>query len=178
MSKARADLGGVIHSAALRMSLKRFLIPRFGRVIIALRPGDGAQTRITIRLLLIVSNILCDFYRLPIQLFSIFKIDGGTGDDQIFGGAGNDVIFGSDGNDKIDGGLGTDQLHGGAGNDTIYGDKNLYMGPHGNVNINYLPEHDVIFGDDGDDLIYGLVSDMVDGGAGNNGIYTVTPPRR
>lgn len=93
-------------------------------------------------------------------------IYGGAGDDTIFadsGGAGFDRVYGGDGNDVIDGGNGgTDTLFGGEGHDTISGGT----------------DRDVLYGDAGDDLIYGnragggaSTGDTLYGGDGNDTLY-------
>lgn len=96
-------------------------------------------------------------------------IDGAGGDDVLSGGVGNDTILGGTGNDQINGGAGADTIEGGAGNDTIiYGAGDAATGVG-----------DTVYGGDGDDYIddeYGVIydnyDDYVDGGAGNDTIYT------
>ena len=50
------------------------------------------------------------------------RIDGGTGNDNLFGGSGRDTIRGGPGNDTIVGNPGADRLLGGGGNDQIFAD--------------------------------------------------------
>lgn len=91
---------------------------------------------------------------------------GGNGNDYILGGAGNDTLYGEAGNDTIDGGVGADIVRGGAGNDTLYGQKGNFFGR--DAKSNYFGEGDMVYGDDGDDILYVGINDYADGGVGNN----------
>jgi len=97
----------------------------------------------------------------------------------IYGGVGNDVIWGSQGDDHLAGGSGDDEIHGQGGLDHIYGDSGFNLdyavvgesnGPHSvarllsvptaNVSAiytrdNLLSGSDTLFGDQGDDIIFG-----------------------
>ncbi len=107
-------------------------------------------------------------------------VEAGNGDDTVFGGDGDDELYGEDGDDVLKGEGGNDTLDGGDGNDTL-------LGGDGSTNAS---------GGDGDDLIDtrldtnfsgpdrgypGLFEgdpdpfdarDSVDGGAGNDTIFT------
>lgn len=92
------------------------------------------------------------------------NIRGGDGDDMLYGDAGNDRLDGETGNDLLDGGVGNDELsdslgtnilRGGEGNDQL---QSSYGG------ISQLE------GGDGDDKLWGDLSDSYAGGAGNDEI--------
>ena len=77
------------------------------------------------------------------------RADGGAGADTLLGGAANDVLLGGAGNDSLDGGAGADRVNGGAGADALRGG-------------------------DGDDILIavdGGTTDVIDGGAGLDGIW-------
>ncbi len=101
---------------------------------------------------------------------------GGNGDDFIFGNAGNDTLYGEAGNDTIDGGVGADIIRGGAGNDTLYGQKGNFWGR--SARDGYSGEGDMVYGDDGDDILYVGVNDYADGGIGQNFINIAETVRR
>ena len=88
-------------------------------------------------------------------------LSGGPGDDQLWGGVGADHLQGDDGNDNLFGESGADILEGGWGQDNLYGgdqDDVLY-GEFVDVNFAFPgnPEDHVdrLFGDDGDDQLFG-----------------------
>jgi Ca2+-binding RTX toxin-like protein len=91
---------------------------------------------------------------------------GGNGIDLISGGDGNDTLYGEAGDDTIDGGKGADVIRGGAGNDTLYGQKGNFWGR--TAKQNYDGEGDMVYGDDGDDILNVGINDYADGGVGQN----------
>ena len=102
---------------------------------------------------------------------------GMGGADTLFGNSHGDSLYGGGGDDAIYGNGGSDRLYGGAGNDTIrlqafYGNGSsehaLASGGTGNDRIYGSVGSDVrLFGDDGDDIIDGLVgNDTLTGGRG------------
>ena len=124
------------------------------------------------------------------------RIDGRNGNDRIDAGAGNDHAQGGNGDDGLQGGIGDDTLHGGAGNDTILGDPpmpvevaqtdresglRLAGRAHSNADAIALSVdsneiispsfNDVIYGDEGDDVIRsGPGHDVVFAGHGNDSV--------
>ncbi len=100
------------------------------------------------------------------------SVSGGKGNDTIWSGAGNDniwgddnddLLYGNDGEDQLIGGTGIDSIYGGDDNDVIYGDDPEYM---------YLGSNDYLYGDAGDDEIYGQTgNDYINGGSGYDKIY-------
>ena len=118
---------------------------------------------------------------------------GGSGEDQLMGEEGNDVLRGGDDADILWGGTGSDLLladdgndtsHGGQGVDYIFdlaGEENLIFGDDGNDllkggdgndEIHGGNGNDRIFGDEGDDSLYGDANvDYLDGGAGRDGLF-------
>lgn len=89
-------------------------------------------------------------------------IVGSTSRDSLYGGGGNDTIYGhsagtyGEGNDF-------DTIHGGAGNDTIHG---------GGGNSDTWDEADTLYGDVGDDEIFGFFGDdKIYGGLGNDKLW-------
>src|SRR3954466_11358343 len=91
---------------------------------------------------------------------------GGNGNDSIVGGAGNDTLYGDAGNDTIDGGKGADVIRGGVGNDTLFGQKGNFWGR--DAKEAYAGEGDMVYGDDGDDILNVGKNDYADGGLGQN----------
>jgi Ca2+-binding RTX toxin-like protein len=100
-------------------------------------------------------------------------VDGGAGDDTLYT---NSNTFGSasggDGNDTI---YAHGTINGDAGNDTIYIQQSYYAGQvHGGAgdDIIYAPLNQgvsAVFGDDGNDQLFGgNLDDTLDGGAGND----------
>ncbi len=107
-------------------------------------------------------------------------VEAGLGDDTIFGGDGDDIIDGEEGDDVVKGEGGNDTLIGGDGNDTLLGGdgKEYVEGGDGDDLIDTrfdtnlpLPDRGYpgLFPGDGDPLDG---RDTVDGGAGNDTIYT------
>ena len=97
------------------------------------------------------------------------RIYGGDGDDYIVDLiTGRDRIWGDAGNDTIGSGIDADDIFGGSGNDVIYGGGG---GDGGG---------DVIYADDGNDLVYGdyLTSTRTNGvvAYGGTGDDTITVP--
>ncbi|MEO8114273.1 MAG: M10 family metallopeptidase C-terminal domain-containing protein [Phenylobacterium sp.] len=88
-------------------------------------------------------------------------INGGAGADTLDGGAGGaNRLWGDDGADSITGGANFDDINGNMGNDSVHGGL-------GDDWISGGKDHDVLFGDDGDDVVYGNIgNDTLDGGAG------------
>ncbi len=128
-------------------------------------------------------------------------IYGEGGNDTLSGGTGDDSLSGGDGDDRLHGGPGNDTLNGDAGNDTISGGAgdDLIDGGEGDDVINGGDGSDTIYGGAGDDFITSSDSgndlkvdkgypglfpgeegtpeaenerDFVDGGAGNDTIFT------
>jgi Ca2+-binding RTX toxin-like protein len=131
-------------------------------------------------------------------------IHGLGGGDWISGGGAADTLFGDDGNDKLNGGRGADAMDGGAGNDLYivddasdavienadegtdrvaawtdytHGDglENLILKGDGDINGTGNARGNEIFGNDGDNILYGGAgtapvtgSDLLKGGAGND----------
>jgi Ca2+-binding RTX toxin-like protein len=110
---------------------------------------------------------------------------GGSGDDYLFGADGNDtlkgaigsdILVGGGGNDGLDGGAGDDVLDGGDGSDNLsgdYGDDWLFGGA-GNDTLSGGAGMNRVYGGDGNDILqsYSAVGDSLDGGAGDDVIYT------
>ncbi|MEP3348016.1 MAG: hypothetical protein ABJN34_03320 [Litoreibacter sp.] len=69
---------------------------------------------------------------------------------------GADTIYGFAGNDVINSGNGNDTIYGGEGNDTIRGERGA----------------NTIYGEDGDDTIIVIDSSIVDGGAGDDYLFS------
>jgi Ca2+-binding RTX toxin-like protein len=82
----------------------------------------------------------------------------------LVGTSGDDILAGGPENDLIEGGEGADVLHGGAGDDTLY---------ERSPQLQDLVT-DRLFGDDGDDALYGHHNDRLDGGAGNDTLTAST----
>jgi|GEM_PF-2107120 len=111
---------------------------------------------------------------------------GGAGADRLLGGGGRDEIRGQDGNDTILGGLGDDLLFGDAGDDLLFGEEGADILRGGSGNDTLVAGTGLgnqLFGGLGDDLIFGsddsapggrgdALGDFVDGGAGNDRIFT------
>src|SRR5207237_10874912 len=74
----------------------------------------------------------------------------------LVGGAGNDKLTGGGGNDKLTGGPGIDRLEGGDGNDALFSND----GAPG----------DIVLGGNGNDTATADAGDVVDLGAGQDGI--------
>lgn len=128
-------------------------------------------------------------------------ITGDANSNLFFGNGGIDTISGGDGDDFIFGGTGIDILDGGAGSDRVYfsGDGIGFLqpgltitfsnvddtitssNPNGDIEVvNNFEQafgtlgHDQITGDDQDNLIGGFLgSDILDGGAGNDTLWSV-----
>ncbi|TCP44298.1 Hint domain-containing protein [Rhodovulum marinum] len=88
-------------------------------------------------------------------------LDGGAGNDSLTAGFGDDLLIGGDGNDYLSDGYGADTLYGGAGDDTLWAGRS---------------DFDLIYGDDGADLI-NVVSQMgqdtIYGGEGGTDLDTL-----
>ncbi len=103
-------------------------------------------------------------------------LGGGAGDDVIYGGAGDDKIYGGAGNDILYGGAGNDKIYGGEGNDTVSyadyvsedGEKGVFVDLDNNSQQNKTGDtyysieniigsqyNDTIYGDAGDNIIWG-----------------------
>lgn len=105
-----------------------------------------------------------------------YRVNAGSGDDNISGGAGFDILAGDEGNDRISGGLAGDRIIGGAGNDRLNGDEGLDVidagggadivrGGQGNDTLLGGPGNDRLFGENGNDVIAGGDgNDILDGG--------------
>ncbi len=94
-------------------------------------------------------------------------LDAGFDDDTVYGGSGRDTIIGSEGNDQIDGGRGGDLIFGGLDlsfPDAINFPDSFDLRPGNN--------QDTIFGNFGDDTIYGMDDDdSLNGGEGNDLVF-------
>lgn len=121
-------------------------------------------------------------------------VNGGLGDDEIFGGAGHDSLEGHDGHDLVWGGAGNDILSGGRGNDTLDGgesgfDTASYANHQGGVTADLrvgtalstvfgVTETDTLFridkliGSSFDDFLFAQGATEIEGGAGNDTIYS------
>ncbi|MFN3846213.1 MAG: Hint domain-containing protein [Paracoccaceae bacterium] len=116
-------------------------------------------------------------------------IYGGADNDSIYAGVGNDTVFGGIGNDYVELGDGDDSfgnfndeggndtVYGGGGNDYIIagGEDDLVYGGSGDDTLSAGVGFDSMYGGDGDDVF--LITDdhqydFIDGGAGNDVIYT------
>lgn len=119
------------------------------------------------------------------------RIEGGSGDDQLFGRNGNDVLRGENGNDILEGGLGDDMIFGGDGEDAVsyyFSAKGVYVdlapeGPYNTVNAgldtyssienifgSFLD--DGLYGDDGNNqIVAGYGDDYVNGRAGSDDLF-------
>jgi Ca2+-binding RTX toxin-like protein len=99
-------------------------------------------------------------------------LHGGSGEDTIDGGDGADYIVGSDDNDYLVGSAGDDTIAGNAGNDELYatgGGSDILDGGKGNDYLVGNTGADTrLYGQDGDDVLVGIESNTLDGGAGND----------
>ena len=100
--------------------------------------------------------------------------NGGKGDDtligtsqadSIYGNEGNDILEGRGNNDLLVGGVGEDRLYGGAGDDRLFGQ--VQPGSTAPVSDG---SKDYLYGEDGNDVIFSLGSNFIDGGSGNDDI--------
>ncbi|MFF3406458.1 calcium-binding protein [Streptomyces sp. NPDC002742] len=110
------------------------------------------------------------------------SIYGGTGNDTLVG-YGRDVLYGQDGNDHLSGGGGVygEGAFGGAGNDTLTSCGYTCHGGAGNDvlrggDAEYDPQNadydNSLYGDDGNDTIYGNAgADLIQGGRGNDSLH-------
>ena len=130
-----------------------------------------------------------DKIHIDASLYYSIRIFGGSGDDEIYGSDINtpsnpsQYFYGEDGNDYIVGDRFTsmefgksDIIYGGAGNDIIFGGRddwgdiskfkaNIYAID----NSENLYEINILYGEDGDDLLTsGISDDYLDGGSGND----------
>ena len=69
---------------------------------------------------------------------SFLRIDGGTGDDELFGGTGNDELSGGDGDDRTEGGEGSDSKHGASGVITLEPSPSRARSEMGLVTVHFL----------------------------------------
>lgn len=110
-------------------------------------------------------------------------INGTSGNDTLNGGAGNDTISGLVGNDTINGYAGTDTIYAGEDNDTVYaGDGNDIIYGYGNYatqsaltsagfGLDYN-DYDFLHGGDGNDKIYAQYNGAdLFGDAGDDELY-------
>ncbi|ASM72543.1 MULTISPECIES: Hint domain-containing protein [Roseobacteraceae] len=116
---------------------------------------------------------------------------GGDGNDVLNGGSGDDMIFGEGGNDTLTGGEGSDTIYGGEGNDFITssdpdndlkvdkGYPGLFTGEEGTAAAENERDfvdggagNDTIFtGDDRDTIYGGTGDDVIDAGIDDDEIY-------
>ena len=121
--------------------------------------GGGTITSIEV-----VARVTGSAFGDSITMFSIGRgfpplgaqLDGGDGDDLLVGGVAGDGIVG---------GAGRDVVRGGDGNDGISGDVGGYGGY---ASVDTALEPDSLFGDAGDDVLYGGLGDSLDGGTGQD----------
>jgi Ca2+-binding RTX toxin-like protein len=105
------------------------------------------------------------------------SIRGGEGNDEIYGLGGNDSLFGFLGNDRLEGGFGNDLLVGGDGEDRLYGgagDDQLFGQVQSSNNYDQPVSDgskDYLYGNEGNDFIFSLGSNYIDGGSGQDVIY-------
>jgi Ca2+-binding RTX toxin-like protein len=96
--------------------------------------------------------------------------------DIVRGGAGNDTLIMGLGADDVDGGTGRDLIRAGGGDDTVTGGTGADEAWLGAGDDTYTDsddesrwDHDIVYGEDGDDAITtGNGDDQIDGGAGND----------
>ncbi|NDV61616.1 LEPR-XLL domain-containing protein [Puniceicoccales bacterium CK1056] len=123
-----------------------------------------------------------------------YIIEGGAGDDTLIGAQAGGIIRGDEGNDTLTGGDGTDLIIGGEGSDTIHGggSRDYIFGDTGRLSVSDqgtdTPLDDIalriralsgerdgvdtIFGDGGDDIIFGGGNiDTINGDAGDDLIF-------
>ncbi|MCA9241632.1 MAG: hypothetical protein KDA37_15585, partial [Planctomycetales bacterium] len=119
------------------------------------------------------------------------QLSGGPHNDLLLGGAGADVLHGDANDDVLRGGAGIDLLYGGDGADRLYGDagdganqvgQELHGGAGNDILYAYAPSvgasfeasfvGDMLYGDDGDDLLLGnLRQERLEGGEGKDQLY-------
>ncbi|MCP4128581.1 MAG: hypothetical protein GY753_16185, partial [Gammaproteobacteria bacterium] len=109
---------------------------------------------------------------------------GGSGNDTIFGNQADNVLTGNGGNDFLDGGSGADQMDGGEGFDTvsyagagtgITANLNVGIGAGGDAQGDTYTSIEAVTGSSFGDTLVGnyLLSNTLDGGDGNDLIYGV-----
>ena len=125
-------------------------------------------------------------------------VHGGAGDDVVRGGSGDDTVHGDDGIDQMLGDDGADKifgdsatstingkpmnymifqrLYGGAGSDELYAYVPANVAnnePNNLTKFNFAVNGEQMFGDSGNDVIYGgsATKDLVVGGAGNDILF-------
>ncbi len=103
-------------------------------------------------------------------------LEGGSGDDTLIGDSGDDILSGGAGDDVLEGGAGDDTLIGGDGADTVLGgdgndfivtSSNPLTRPFALPDIGFNAPHGIPADTDPEDD-----RDFVDGGAGNDTIFT------
>lgn len=104
-----------------------------------------------------------------IMMYSITPSIGEGAASRADGGSGDDLIFGGDGIDSLIGGLGVDNLHGGSGDDGLY--SSTWDLSSGTFEQDVGLERDVLYGDSGNDAIFGGVGDSFFGGSGNDYLF-------
>ena len=97
---------------------------------------------------------------------------GYAGSDFLSGGAGDDMLFGDDGDDHLDGGFGGNTIVGGNGNDELQGAGVLRGGPGSDRIYAFYSDHNVLYGDAGDDdLRASGPDDVLRGGDGDDWLH-------
>jgi Ca2+-binding RTX toxin-like protein len=94
----------------------------------------------------------------------------------VIGSQRSDIIYGGDGDDQLDGRSGSDRLYGGSGNDTLlsgfdFDDNDRLYGGDGNDILRSQYNNGVLFGDAGEDTLYGIYRSRLNGGEGDDIIY-------
>ena len=84
-------------------------------------------------------------------------LDGGAGNDYLQGGWGDDALYGGADSDWLFGAVGDDMIFGGDGDDFAHGDGSARWRVDGGFDPNYVP-------------VYLQGDDIIDGGAGNDGL--------
>jgi len=113
------------------------------------------------------------------------QLDSGPSTDFIDAGPGNDSVLVVSPNLNVLGGAGDDEIvafaafsdiAGDAGNDTIRGNfsDSFVRGGEGNDLITSTGGNNALFGDDGNDAISGTTADEMQGGAGDDALYSIS----
>lgn len=96
---------------------------------------------------------------------------GNNGADKLWGDDDNDTLYGGLGDDQLEGGAGGDRIYGGGGSDTLHGgddSDSLYASGVFPGDADDANATNFIFGDNGNDIIYGGLHDHLYGGEGGD----------